>query len=97
MNRRALAILIGWNLPWILFTAYALVVLAWSGPAGWSCPIDHVLGMCPGCGSTRAYADLLGGRAPGTWWIVPVLNGFAINAVWSVVKAARVGARTVPA
>ena len=148
MNRRAVAILVGWNLPWALFTAYALVVLVWSGPSGWSCPIDHVLGLtartgstaclpagsagcqpagddsipsdavipsaaahapmragsprswqeqprCPGCGLTRSYADLLSGRSPRSWWIVPVLVGFVLNAGWSLVGARRIGGGTM--
>mgnify|MGYP000120121134 CR=1 FL=1 len=93
-RRRALAIGVGWNLPWALFTGYALIVLALGDHAGWGCPIDRLIGRCPGCDLTRAYADVLSGHRPGNWLIVPVLIGFGINAGWSLARARRAWCQT---
>jgi hypothetical protein len=88
--RRAVLVLIAWNLPWFGFTAYAAWIASAPGGPDWVCPVDAWLGACPGCGLTTAYADLLRGRAPTTWLIAPALLAFAANAAVSLMRSRRV-------
>ncbi len=89
-KRRAWRIVIGYNLPFVLWTMYAglraLVPLA-----GWSCPVQATFHACPGCGLTRAYTDLLTGGGLSNLWLACILAGFAGNAVASICKVSRVG------
>jgi hypothetical protein len=93
-RRRALAILVGHNLPWALFTGWALIRVIAPGSA-LACPIDSVLGWCPSCGLTGAYAALLSGQAPHHPLLWPVLALFAASALWSLHRA-RAVLRQVP-
>lgn len=85
-RRQALAIIVGHNLPWVLFTGWALIRVVVPGSA-LSCPIDSLIGCCPGCGLTGAYADLLTGHAPHHVLLWPVLALFAFSALWSLYRA----------
>lgn len=91
-RRRALAIIVGHNLPWALFTGWALIRVVMPGGEGapslaLSCPVDWVMGCCPGCGLTGAYATLLSGHAPHHPLLWPVLALFAFSALWSLYRA----------
>ena len=88
---RAWAILLGYNAPFVLWTV-AAVVRAWTGSGGWwPCPVAALLGWCPSCGLTGAYAALLSGRGVASAWFAVVFGGFVANAAWSVVRAWRAG------
>lgn len=93
--RRAAAIVLGYNAPFILWTGYACWKAA--GMAGFGfCPLHSWLGWCPACGATQQYADLLReGRAPGLF-VSAILCGFALNAAWSLFKATRSTASGTP-
>jgi hypothetical protein len=82
-GRRVAAILIGYNLPWLAWTAYAAVLAIAPGTGGWSCPVHAMLGWCPSCGLTHAYADLLRGGGAG-WWLSTILLLFVANALMSL-------------
>ena len=93
---RAVSILIGYNLPFALWSAYVLATGSMSHAPGWTCPVEAILGWCPGCGLTGAYRALLfQGQLTG-WWLPAVLAGFAGNGVWSCMKAARLSRRRWP-
>jgi hypothetical protein len=85
-GRRAAAVLIGYNLPWLAWTTYAAVLAVAPGMGGWRCPVHAALGWCPSCGLTHAYADLLRGEGAG-WWLSTILLLFMANAVVSLVRA----------
>lgn len=87
---RPLAILLGWNLPALLWLGYALAkpLLFGSAPGGglW-CPTCALLGWCPACGTTGTLGRwLFDGAAPDLFTGLLML-GFAINAGWSLVRA----------
>ena len=91
-TRRAWRIVLGFNLPWILWTAYALWIgLAGTGAGvGMFCPVDSLVGICPACGLTGAYADLLTGQAAPSLRLTVILVAFVVNAIGSVVRARKV-------
>ena len=95
-RRRAAAVLIGYNLPWACWTAYAIVLALGPGVGGWPCPVHALLGWCPSCGLSHAYADLLRGEGAG-WWLATVLLLFAANAAASLARARRVSAASTTA
>ena len=94
-RRRALAIIVGHNLPWALFTGWALIRVVMPGSA-MSCPIDWAIGCCPSCGLTGAYAELLSGHVPHHALLWPVLALFVGSALWSLYRA-RAVLRQTPA
>jgi hypothetical protein len=87
---RALGILLGYNLPFALWT---LAVL-FSGAPGrfflWKCPVHRLAGWCPGCGLTASYSSFLRGdfRAAGAWFYI-VFAGFLMNLLASLLKMRR--------
>src|SRR5688572_11603019 len=88
-RRRALAILVGHNLPlalWLAYAGYRLLVP--DGPR-WTCPLGAWLGFCPGCGMTSALRGVLQGRLADGWWILVLLALFLATAVASLRKARR--------
>lgn len=78
-------VLLGYNAPFALWTAYALAKPALASRGlGLPCPTDAMLGWCPACGMTGTYAGLLHhGRLPDAW-TGAVLLGFLATAAWSV-------------
>jgi hypothetical protein len=90
-RRRAWAILAGYNLPFALWSGYALYRVFAPG-AALGCPVRAVLGWCPSCGLTGEYATILSGHAPKHALIWVVLAGFAVNALVSVLKVRRLRA-----
>lgn len=86
---RRLAILCGYNLPILLWTAYALFVAAASSQSGWSCPVRSLTGWCPGCGLTRGYAQFLVTGRLYDWWLGVILTVFFANGIVSVIKVTR--------
>ena len=85
-DRRALRILIGYNLPWLLWTVWALFAFCFESSV-WRCQVKALLGWCPGCGLTRSYAQLIAGRVPDHPLLPIVLLGFVFNFAYSVYKA----------
>ncbi|MGA2033616.1 MAG: hypothetical protein ABSG68_15285 [Thermoguttaceae bacterium] len=81
-------ILVGYNLPLLLWTAAAL-----AGPnlgaAAWRCPVQALLGWCPACGLTGAYGRFLRGQSADSFWLLFILAGFAVNTIISIVRAVR--------
>lgn len=86
---RAVAVLIGYNLPGLLWLVYAWFHPV-TAPDGIFCPTVAVLGWCPGCGTTTALAAWLhsGVRLP--WYPTLLVAGFLANGVWSLVRAWRI-------
>jgi hypothetical protein len=83
-------IILGHNLPLLLWSAAAVArVFGPAGP-GFPCPVKALLGWCPGCGLTDAYARFLSGRGIDNPWFAVVFAGFLGNLAWSLVKAGRV-------
>lgn len=91
-RRRAWAILAGYNLPFVLWSGYALYRVFEPG-ASLFCPVRAVLGWCPSCGLTGEYATILSGHAPHHELIWVVLAGFVVNALISWRKVGRLNAR----
>ncbi|MEX0702952.1 MAG: hypothetical protein WD069_12730 [Planctomycetales bacterium] len=91
--RRPVAILLGYNLPWLLWTLAALAIAAGSGGVPGPCLTARWLGWCPGCGLTREYAQFLRGEGLPGAWAGAILAGFVLNAAVSLWKAHRVAAR----
>lgn len=85
----AIAVLVGYNLPFLLWTI-AAVVAAEAGETPWlPCMIRSALGWCPSCGLTRQYAHLLRAGDCPSCWLGILLAGFVANGLWSAVKARR--------
>jgi len=93
---RAWAILVGYNAPFVLWTAAAAVRALIGGGSWWPCPVRALLGWCPACGLTGAYAALLGGRGVQSAWFLAVFVAFVANAGWSLVRARRAAAGCHP-
>lgn len=88
VQRRAWDILVGYNLPFTLWTLFAMLRPAIPVRA-WSCPVQAGLHFCPSCGLTGAYAQLLRGNGIDDYSLAPVLAAFAVNGLWSIVKVAK--------
>ena len=87
LEARRRRILLGYNLPWILWTVYALVQPELGALGRWPCPIRTAIGWCFGCGLTSAYGRFLRGEGLPDWRLGIVLAAFAVNAIWSVARA----------
>ena len=101
--RRALRLLVAYNAPLALWTAYALtrVVLgringANIDPGGWACPMHQVFSWCPGCGLTGDYVRLLRGELPHSWWFVMLFAALLINGLWSLRLAMKLAMKLAP-
>jgi hypothetical protein len=86
-SRRA-ALLLGYNLPFMCWTAYA-AWRAWGGPGLGFCPTHALLGWCPSCGATTAYAAWLRGAGRPEPFFFLLIVGFVALAIWSVVRCQR--------
>lgn len=89
-RRRAAGVLLGSNLPLMLWTAYAAWIAVAGAGSGVGCLIHPALGWCPGCGLTGDYARILTLNQPEGWYIWVILSAFSFNALWSIQKAKRV-------
>lgn len=83
-KNRALSILLGYNLPLILWTA-ATVYQAWTGRGlPGACPVRALLHWCPSCGLTSAYALLFSeGRIADVKFLV-IWAAMLFNLLWSI-------------
>ena len=88
LQRRAWHVVVGYNLPFVLWTIFAILRPAMPVRV-WSCPVQGVLQFCPNCGLTGAYTQLLRGNGIHDFWLGIVLLGFAANGIWSVIKSAK--------
>ena len=86
-------VIFGANLPFALFTGYAVWIAMGGARVGGGCLVEPVLGWCPGCGLTGDYARILTLSRPEGWYIWVILSGFAFNAAWSVRHARRIAAK----
>lgn len=78
-------ILLGYNAPFALWTAYALAKPLLGSQGAW-CPTHALLGWCPTCGLTGRYAELLySGRLPDAWTCC-ILAAFLATAGWSIFR-----------
>jgi len=76
--------LLGYNLPLVLWTLSALYT-AWTGHGLLGiCPVRAILHWCPGCGLTRNYVVLLTeGRIADVKFLI-VWGALLFNALWSI-------------
>lgn len=82
-------VLLGYNAPFALWTAYALAKPLLAGVGGAWCPTHALLGWCPTCGMTARYAELLyTGRLPDAWTCC-ILAVFLTTAGWSLLRVSR--------
>jgi hypothetical protein len=56
-----LSVLLGHNLPFLLWTGWAGFLALTGLHPSWTCPIRGLLHFCPGCGLTGSYVELLSG------------------------------------
>ena len=89
LRARCIEILVGYNLPFVLWTGLAVLVSAIDVSGFWRCPAAVLLGWCPGCGLTWEYMQLLTGQGSGNLWVTIVLAAFLANAAVSVAKVGR--------
>ena len=82
-------ILLGYNLPFLLWSLSALQQAWTTVRLELPCPAHSLLGWCPACGLTRDYAALLRSEAPQPGMLYVVLAAFVLNSCWSLVKARR--------
>ena len=83
-NRQTVSILIGYNLPWAVWTLFAVFQAVSGGVHVLRCPIHALLGWCPGCGMTTAYVALLREGRITSPWSALILTGFLANFLWSL-------------
>lgn len=88
LQPRAWHVLVGYNLPFTLWTAFAMLRRA-VPVRTWACPVQAAFHFCPSCGLTGAYADLLRGNGIDDYWLAVVLGGFAANGMWSIIKVTK--------
>ena len=89
-HRRAWGVLIGYNLPFALWTGWAMSKAFLGNGAHWGCPVRATLGLCPGCGLTTSYARLLRGDGLDSLWLGVILVVFVGNFVASGLRARRI-------
>lgn len=87
VSRNVFHILIGYNLPFFLWTAYAVQRTFWSSPALWQCPVQKVFGWCPGCGLTTSYVQFMKTGTFQNAFFILVLSAFLLNTLLSFRKA----------
>lgn len=82
--REGRTIFLGYNLPFLLWTGYAvlLAVTGWNPHSG--CPVRSLFGTCPACGLTAAYVRFLRGQPVADPRFGPVLSAFLLNAAGSL-------------
>ena len=94
INRKKASVLLGYNLPFVLWTGWAGLIAVTGYSPAWHCPIKAIFHFCPSCGLTRQYAGLLTGHPPSVYLLV-ILALFILNSTWSVcsvLRSPRVGA-----
>ena len=80
-------ILIGYNLPFVFWTAAVFFMLFSKGTSLWQCPADKWLGFCPGCGLSHSYVRLLRGEGIDSIWFALVFALLIGNTIYSFYKA----------
>ena len=85
-RHRAWAVLVGYNLPAVLWLGYAFL-RPWLAPTGLWCPMHSLLGWCPGCGTTTALSAWIHDGALPAWPTLLLVAGFGLNALWSLYRA----------
>jgi hypothetical protein len=86
-SRRQFYILLGYNLPLVLWILFAVSNVFFGFQTLWKCPVDSCFGWCPACGLTRALGLFLTGQDFSNLWLNIILVGFLLNFLWSIRKA----------
>ncbi|MFP4163078.1 MAG: DUF2752 domain-containing protein [Chitinispirillaceae bacterium] len=87
VSHKTFFLLSGYNLPFLLWTVYAVQKAFWGGLAFWQCPVHKVFGWCPGCGLTTAYVQFLETGTVQNVFFVIVFAVFVLNLLFSLRKA----------
>ena len=88
IKKKTIPVLLGYNLPFILWTCWAAFLALTGLHPAWPCPVRALFHFCPACGLTGQYADLLRGHRPSDFLLV-ILFLFLLNSGWSFYKAFR--------
>ena len=79
-----LNIFFGFNTPFILWTGYAFLNSFNKSFGVWDCPVKRTFGVCPSCGLTTNYINLLKGNFDNSIFFYIVFSGFIINFIYSM-------------
>ena len=82
---RGIRILLGYNLPFLLWTMGAVLLAVTGSAPHFPCPLQSLLHFCPACGLTREYAAFMKGSTASPYFLV-VFGLFILNTAWSLVK-----------
>ncbi|MFW5784961.1 MAG: hypothetical protein ACOCW1_02140 [Chitinispirillaceae bacterium] len=87
VSRKLLNVVVGYNLPFLLWTAYAAQRAFGNGSALWQCPVQKILGWCPGCGLTASYVHFIRTGFFQNAFFILIFSALLLNALFSFRKA----------
>jgi len=89
--RKAADIILGYNLPFFLWSAIAAIKVFSNNNFHLDCCIIHrISGWCPACGLTSSYANFLQGNGFKDTWFAVVFILFIANFFYSLLKTANI-------
>jgi hypothetical protein len=83
--------ILAYNFPFFIWSGFVfLEALLDKNISIWTCPVQNMLGWCPGCGLTGSYLKLIKYGTIDNGWFMLVFTLFIFNFLWSMMKAVKI-------